>query len=332
MACLWVLHAPRPAKASGDAAPGGVRETHRLAVLPIINTRVLVKMQVRHQSGTVEEKTESQDAFSLGLTTFDRDNLDLMIMEQVQRIPIYRLVDRSDIQSVLDERTLQATQEFSAASTAEKGRLIGAEYILQPFLIALDDIVEGDPKTDGFYSNVVTATVGAKLISVDTGEVEWVGSGRGRTRAAKSANRLAATEDAFRSCLAKLVEHVNETQGLNLPVKTSHRPKSPGAAVALSIVPGLGQYYADNPEAAKETALMAVVGGGAAFLVDHEKEWVRIASWAVIGVAGGTYLGSFLSAYKSARKYNVEMGLTSEAAGAIEPAAVRAWMCVTRRF
>jgi len=333
LATLGVLQAPGSMATAGADVPGEARqEAHRLAVLPIINTRVLVKLHVRHESGSVEEKSETQDAFSLGLTTFDRDNLDLMIMEQVQKIPVYRLVDRSDIQAVLDERTLQTTQEFTAASTAEKGRLIGAEYILQPFLVALDDIVEGDPENDDFSSNVITATVGAKLISVETGEVEWVGSGKGRVRAAKSASRLAAVEDAFRVCLAKLVEHVNVTQGLSLPVRRAHSPKSAGKAVALSLVPGLGQYYADNPEAAKETALMAVVGGGAAFLVNHEKEWVRIASWVVIGVAGGTYLGSFISAYNSARKYNVEMGLTSEETGATEPAAVRAWMRVARRF
>jgi len=307
-----IMGAPTAVRSAEAQQAQGGSAPQTLAVLPIINAKVAVRVQTVSKTGQLEDRTESKEAYSIGVTLYDMRSLEAFIAERIQQIPVYRLVERADLDAILDEQDLLKTGIVNDTDVAGVGKLVGARLLLQPYINSIDNLIEGDPSNEGFRSNRIVAAVSMKLLDVETSQLLWAGTGKGEVRAPSNASELAAIEAAFHECTNKLIEYVNRAYGLQLKTRKLYTAKSPGLAVALSVVPGVGQIYAGNPEGGKETAVMALAGAGGAYLITRTATWQRVTGWVLAGSAGFCYLSSFFNAYSSASKYNVEMGLAVE--------------------
>lgn len=95
----------------------------------------------------------------------------------------FNLVERRNLQAVLDEQDLGRTGRFDAATVADVGRLVGAELILVGAVTELS-IDRTSAVVPGFLggATVTTARVAIELRFVDvaTGRILGIGSGEGR--------------------------------------------------------------------------------------------------------------------------------------------------------
>jgi TolB-like protein len=111
-----------------DARPG-------VAVLPFEN------------GGSYGKDREEFDALRRGLAG--------MLTYELAQNPSVRLVDRTEIQRLLDEQGLAVAERVDAATAAKIGKLVGARYMIAGMFIDL----YGDFRVD------------ARIINVETGEI-----------------------------------------------------------------------------------------------------------------------------------------------------------------
>lgn len=245
---------------------------------------------------------------------FNRIIAEDFLVEQIVKIPIYKVLERSKLKSIIQEQELQMSGAVINETIVKIGELTGARFLLQPTIIKLENVIEGTTGNDTFSSNLINATVSIRIFDVESGEVVFASTGKGRSRAPQeaSASIISCINSAFNMCIYDLVEYVNNTYSLDL-VNFGMRlkKKNPTTAVFLSFIPGAGQFYAENPEGGKETMVMALAAAGSLFLVDDDKSWVKTCGWLIIGTAAYTYIFSFWDAHHSANKYNIEMGLVA---------------------
>lgn len=249
-----------------------------------------------------------------GETAIDYNTMvaEQFIVEQIIRIPIYKIIERSKLNNILQEQKLQLTGLVSDETIVKIGALIGAKFLLQPTIIKVEDTIEGTPGNETFSSNLIRATVSIHIFDTESGEIIFSSTGKGRSRAPQeaSASSISAVKSAFNMCIYDLIEYVNYKHSLNLEnFITRPKKKNPSTAVSLSLIPGVGQFYAENPEGGKDTIIMTVAAAGSIFIVNHDNDWIRTCGWLVIGTAVYTYITSFWDAHHSANKYNIEMGL-----------------------
>jgi hypothetical protein len=87
---------------------------------------------------------------------------DLWAMELLKRG--YNVIERTQVQSILDEQDFQATDFTTAAGAAEMGRILNVDAIF----------VANVPEMQSSISMT------AKMIDVETGSLLWIGEGTGR--------------------------------------------------------------------------------------------------------------------------------------------------------
>jgi hypothetical protein len=76
---------------------------------------------------------------------FNRLMAEDFINEQIIKIPIYRVLERSKLESILQEQKLQITGVIYDETIVNIGNLTGARFLLQPTIIKIEDTLEGTP-------------------------------------------------------------------------------------------------------------------------------------------------------------------------------------------
>lgn len=122
--------------AAALAAPAAAQDSRPgVAVLPFEN------------GGSYGKDREEFDALRRGLAG--------MLIYELAQNPSLRLVDRMEIQRLLDEQGLAVAERVDAATAAKIGKLVGARYMIAGMFIDL----YGDFRVD------------ARIINVETGEI-----------------------------------------------------------------------------------------------------------------------------------------------------------------
>src|SRR2546422_3505808 len=117
-----------PAQGGGDSRPG-------LGVLPIWN------------SGSYGQDKENFDALQRGMAA--------MIISELAATPGARVVEREELQRLLEEQNLGASGRVDDATAAKVGKLVGARYV-------------GTGTFIDFYGGF---RVGLHLVNVETSEI-----------------------------------------------------------------------------------------------------------------------------------------------------------------
>jgi TolB-like protein len=165
-----------------DARPG-------VAVLPFEN------------GGSYGKDREEFDALRRGLAG-------TLIYELAQN-PSVRLVDRMEIQRLLDEQGLAVAERVDAATAAKIGKLVGARYMIAGMFIDL----YGDFRVD------------ARIINVETGEI---------VKVVRSDPKLRDRKEMFRIVQSVAERIMEDTKLPALPAASgSARAAVPTDAIAL---------------------------------------------------------------------------------------------------
>jgi hypothetical protein len=146
----------------------GSPERETLAVLPVMNSRVLVRSNIGAQKSNADGEEEYQLALSLDVSSYGWRSLEHLIVERLLEVPIYRLIERSDWERLLEEQNLQASGLIDEAHAVELGRLLGADNILQPSVLMIERKIEGDPGNESFHSEVVRRSKAIRAMSLST--------------------------------------------------------------------------------------------------------------------------------------------------------------------
>lgn len=282
-----------------------------LAVLPIVNTKIQIKVSYQEQKEKNKEKTESKDVYSLDFMVTNRNSIETIIIEKILKIPVYRIIERADMDQIIEEQNLIKNNIVDQQQSVKLGKLLGAELLLIPQIMDIEESHEGDPKHPTSTDLLIKATTCIKIINVESGEIIFASYGHGRYRTSEGSSYLPAIIEGFNICIDDLYSFINKNFNTSLEISgTRQMKKSPTKAVFLSIIPGAGQFYADNPTKGIKTLTgVPICAIGGYFLTQGPKDWEKITGWVLIGAGVITYLESFFDAYNSTKKYNLEISL-----------------------
>jgi TolB-like protein len=188
--------------AAQDTRPG-------LAILPF------------EDGGSYGQDKENFEALKRGIPA--------MLASELSNNPNVRLVDREQIQRLLDEQNLGKEGRVDAATAAKIGKLVGARYMIAGTF------------TD-FYGRF---RVDARIINVETSEI---------IKTVRSDPKLEKREELFRSIQSLAEKLMAETKLPPLPVEVSQRVKArnvPTEALTYYSRALLYQDRGDNAKAAE---------------------------------------------------------------------------------
>ena len=95
----------------------------RLGVLPVDNTSSVGSFTVSSSMGDVD--------YSTSTTGIPVNGIEAMVIDALSRTNRFRLVERTELGSVLDEQDLAASGRVAQPSGAATGNILGAEYLVQ---------------------------------------------------------------------------------------------------------------------------------------------------------------------------------------------------------
>ena len=95
----------------------------RLGVLPVDNTSSVTSFTVSSSMGDVD--------YSTSATGIPVNGIEAMVIDSLSRTNRFRLVERTELGSVLDEQDLAASGRVAQPSGAATGNILGAEYLVQ---------------------------------------------------------------------------------------------------------------------------------------------------------------------------------------------------------
>lgn len=177
-----VLLAPEVSTARAqDARPG-------IAVLSFEN------------GGSYGKEKEDFDALRKGIAA--------MLISELSQNPSVRLVDRSEIQRLLDEQGLAVAERVDRETAAKIGKLVGARYMIAGSFIDL----YGDFRVD------------ARIINVETGEI---------IKVVRSDPKLHDRKDMSRMIQSVAERIMVDAKLPPLPAGTAQRPAVPTEALAF---------------------------------------------------------------------------------------------------
>ncbi len=196
------LTAVAGALAAQDTRPG-------LAILPF------------EDGGSYGQEKENFEALKRGIPA--------MLASELANNPNVRLVDREQIQRLLEEQNLGKEGRVDAATAAKIGKLVGARYMIAGTF------------TD-FYGRF---RVDARIINVETSEI---------IKTVRSDPKLEKREELFRSIQSLAEKLMAETKLPPLPIEVSQRVKArnvPTEALTYYSRALLYQDRGDNAKAAE---------------------------------------------------------------------------------
>ncbi len=158
-----------------------------------------------------------------------RRGIPAMLASELSNNPNVRLVDREQIQRLLEEQNLGKEGRVDAATAAKIGKLVGARYMIAGTF------------TD-FYGRF---RVDARIINVETSEI---------IKTVRSDPKLEKREELFRSIQSLAEKLMAETKLPPLPVEVSQRVKArnvPTEALTYYSRALLYQDRGDNTKAAE---------------------------------------------------------------------------------
>ncbi|HXG45957.1 MAG TPA: CsgG/HfaB family protein [Gemmatimonadales bacterium] len=203
---LWTMTLALTALTGGlaaqDTRPG-------LAILPF------------EDGGSYGQDKENFEALKRGIPA--------MLASELSNNPNVRLVDREQIQRLLEEQNLGKEGRVDAATAAKIGKLVGARYMIAGTF------------TD-FYGRF---RVDARIINVETSEI---------IKTVRSDPKLEKREELFRSIQSLAEKLMAETKLPPLPVEVSQRVKArnvPTEALTYYSRALLYQDRGDNAKAAE---------------------------------------------------------------------------------
>ena len=180
MVAMLVSIAAAPARAQ-DSRPG-------IAVLSFEN------------GGSYGKDKEDFDALRKGIAA--------MLISELAQNPNVRLVDRGEIQRLLDEQGLAVAERVDRETAAKIGKLVGARYMIAGSFIDL----YGDFRVD------------ARIINVETGEI---------LKVVRSDPKLHDRRDMSRMIQSVAERIMVDAKLPPLPAGTAQRPAVPTEALAL---------------------------------------------------------------------------------------------------
>ncbi len=135
------------------------------ALLALVALPVLAQEDTRPTIAVLPFVNSAIGASNIELAPLSKGIADLLINELAQN-PGIRLVERENIQKLLDEQNLGRDGRVEAATAAQLGKLLGAKHL-----------VTGSFITDRSGKMVLTL----KSIDTETGRIEWTSTQNGKT-------------------------------------------------------------------------------------------------------------------------------------------------------
>ena len=135
------------------------------ALLALVAAPALAQDDTRPTIAVLPFANSAIGASNAELAPLSKGIADLLLTELAQN-PGVRVVERENIQKLLDEQNLGRDGRVEAASAAQLGKLLGAKHM-----------VTGSFITDRSGKMVLTL----RSIDTETGRIEWTHTGTGRT-------------------------------------------------------------------------------------------------------------------------------------------------------
>jgi TolB-like protein len=194
---LWL---PAVARAQ-DTRPG-------IAVMPFQN------------GGSYGQDKENFDALERGIAG--------MLISELSQNPAARVVERENVQRLLDEQNLGADGRVDAATAAKVGKLVGAKYMVMGTFVDL-------------YGRF---RVDARLVDVETSEI---------LKVVRSDPKLEKREEMFRLLQALAERLMAETRLPPLPTEVSKAAKARDVPTEALTYYSRALLYQDRGDTAKAT-------------------------------------------------------------------------------
>ena len=164
------------------------------------DTRPGIAVLSFENGGSYGKDKEDFDALRKGIAA--------MLISELAQNPNVRLVDRSEIQRLLDEQGLAVAERVDLETAAKIGKLVGARYMIAGSFIDL----YGDFRVD------------ARIINVETGEI---------IKVVRSDPKLRDRRDMSRMIQSVAERIMVDAKLPPLPAGTAQRPAVPTEAMAL---------------------------------------------------------------------------------------------------